>query len=225
MIVGSLAMDGSDVVIEARVVDIATGILDASESARGNPEGLIELQNTLAVDLLSALRVPLSDQERSALFARRTRETLDSYRRLADTFGEAPARPAAPPDSGKTSWRPGPRAAWAAEPAEPAIRSLLEAYRAALEKEDVEAVVAVHVEMAAEQRTGFERYFDSAENLHVTLSDVDVLVEGDEALATFTRRDTFRDRESGKPVELEVRLSSVVVQRDGRWLMLGVKRS
>jgi TolB-like protein/ketosteroid isomerase-like protein len=227
MIVGSLAMDGGDVVLEARVVDIATGILDASESTRGDPDGLIELQNTLAVELLSALHVPLSDQERSALFARRTKETLDGYRRLADTFGEAPERPATPPSRGKTSWLSWPSAAWAAEPSapEPAIRALLEAYRAALEKKDVEAVAAVHVELAAEQRTGFERYFESADDLHVTLSDVDVLVEGDEALATFTRRDVFHDRQSGKPVELEVRLSSVVVQRDGHWLMMGVKRS
>jgi ketosteroid isomerase-like protein/TolB-like protein len=227
MIVGSLAMDGGDVVLEARVVDIATGILDASESARGHPDGLIELQNALAADLLGALRVPLSADERTMLFARRTRETLDDYRRLADTFGEAPERPAPPPNRGKTSWLPGPRAAWAdtAADAEPAIRTLLEAYRAALEKEDVEAVAAVHVELGPEQRTSFARYFDSAEDLHVTLSNVDVLVEGDEALATFTRRDVFRDRESGKPVELEVRLSSVVVQQDGRWLMRGVKRS
>jgi adenylate cyclase len=228
MIVGSLAMDGGDVVLEARVVDIATGILDASESARGHPDGLIELQNALAADLLGALRVSLTDDERTMLFARRTKETLDDYRRLADTFGEAPERPATPPPNrGKTSWLPGPRAAWAeaAADVEPAIRTLLEAYRAALEKEDVDAVAAVHVALGPDQRTSFERYFASAEDLHVTLSDVDVLVEGDEALATFTRRDVFRDRQSGKPVELEVRLSSVVVQQDGRWLMRGVKRS
>ena len=90
MIVGALAMDGHDVVLEARVVDIATGILDASESARGQPDDLIELQNQLATELLLALRVRLSDQERANLFANRTKDSLDGYRRLADTFGEAP---------------------------------------------------------------------------------------------------------------------------------------
>jgi hypothetical protein len=35
----------------------------------------------------------------------------------------------------------------------------------------------------------------------------------------------FLDRNSGKQVELEVRLSTVVVHKDGRWLMRGVKRS
>ena len=227
MIVGSLAMDGPDVVLEARVVDIATGILDASESARGHADGLIELQNALAANLLGALRVALSDDERNALFARRTKETLDGYRRLADTFGAALDRPSAPPaEGGKTSWLPSPRAAWA-ETAGPesAIRALLEAYRAALEREDVDAVAAVHVELGPDQRTSFERYFESADGLRVALSDVDVMLDGDEALVTFTRRDVFRDRDSGKEMQLEVRLSSVVVQQGTRWLMRGVKRS
>ena len=37
MIVGTLAMEGGDVVLEARVVDIATGILDASETQQRRP--------------------------------------------------------------------------------------------------------------------------------------------------------------------------------------------
>jgi hypothetical protein len=59
----------------------------------------------------------------------------------------------------------------------------------------------------------------------VTLSDVDVLLDGDQALVTFTRHDVFHDRNSGKELTLEVRLSSVVEQRDGHWLLRGVKKS
>jgi ketosteroid isomerase-like protein len=81
------------------------------------------------------------------------------------------------------------------------------------------------VEFDTQQRAGFERYFEGAEDLHVTSADVEVLVEGDEALVTFTRRDAFRDRKSGKPLELEVRLSSEVVRVDDRWRLRGVKRS
>lgn len=229
MIVGSLAMDGQDVVLEARVVDIATGILDASESARGQPDDLIEIQNQLATELLSALRVRLSDAERAQLFANRTRESLDGYRRLADTFGEAPETPSAPqPPPRKTSRLAWPRSAWAADGAgaEQAIRAVLDAYRAALQAKDVAAVAATHVELSDDQRQGFVRYFAGADDLRVTLSDVDVLLDGDQALVTFTRHDVFRDRSSGgKEVQLEVRLSSVVEQRDGRWVLRGVKRS
>jgi adenylate cyclase len=230
MIVGALAMEGQAVVLEARVVDIATGILDASESEKGDIDQLIEIQNRLAGALLAALHVPLSDEERTQLFAKRTNESLDSYRRLADTFGEATggAEPAPARDKGRSSWLSWPRAAWAGDDpaaAEAAIRAVLEAYRAALQSKDVAAVAATHVELAPEQRDGFTRYFANADSLTVAVSDIDVLVEGDEALVTFTRRDAFKDHSSGKDMQLEVRLSSVVVNDDGRWLMRGVKRS
>jgi class 3 adenylate cyclase/TolB-like protein/ketosteroid isomerase-like protein len=226
MISGSVVLDGGDVILEARVVDISSGILDASERTRGRPDDLIELQNQLAAALLGALGVRLSSDEQAQLFAQRTKETLDGYRRLADTFGEAPGPSPAGSGAERTSWLGGPRAAWAeAAPEESAIRTLPEAYRAALEHEDVDAVAGTHLELNADQRAGFERYFASADGLTVELNDVDVLVEGDEALVTFTRRDVFRDHASGRAVQLEVRLSSVVVQRDGRWLLRGVKRS
>jgi adenylate cyclase len=228
MISGSLATDGTEVVIEARVVDTSSGILDASESTRGNADDLIELQNRLASEVLIALGVQLSDTEREQLFAGRTKETLELYRRLADTFGEAPEDAIGPPAQGeRRSWLSWPRPAMAQEldTPEAAIRAVLEAYRAALEHEDINAVAATHVELTPEQRTGFERYFGSADDLTVTVNDVDVLIEGGEALLTFTRRDVFHDRKSGKEVQLEVRLSSEVVQKDGHWLLRGVKKS
>jgi ketosteroid isomerase-like protein len=171
--------------------------------------------------------VPLSAEERSQLFASRTRESLDGYRRLADTFGEAPESPPEPPArSRKRSWLEWPRSAWAADgAAEQAIRGVLEAYRAALQAKDVAGVAATHVDLGEDQRQGFVRYFAGADDLRVSLSDVDVLLDGDQALVTFTRRDVFHDKNSGKEVQLEVRLSSVVEQRDGRWLLRGVKRS
>lgn len=228
MISGSLTIDGENVVVEARVVDTSTGILDASERVRGRPEDLIELQNQLASLLLAALGVDLSADERQDLFAQRTKDTLDGYRRLSDTFGEAPSMPSEPRKKKEaTSWLVGPRPAWGQAPdaAESAIRTLLESYRTALERKDVDGVAATHVDLSGDQRLGFEHYFESADDLRVVLSDVDILIEGDEALVTFTRRDVFRDRKSGKEVQLEVRLSSEAVQKSGRWLLRGVKRS
>jgi TolB-like protein/ketosteroid isomerase-like protein len=232
MIVGALAMEGQAVVLEARVVDIATGILDASESQKGDLEQLIDLQNRLAGALLAALHVPLSDDEKTQLFAKRTNETLDAYRRMADTFSDATggAQPTpAPAKKRQQSWLSWPGSAWAADAAaagsEQAILAVLEAYRAALQAKDVAAVAAVHVELPPEQREGFSRYFASADGLTVAISDVDVLVDGDEALATFTRHDAFKDHASGKEMQLEVRLSTVVVQKDGGWRMRGVKKS
>lgn len=226
MISGSLRLHGEDVLVDVRVVDTATGLLEASESLRGSPDGLIELQNELASTLITALGVSLSEQEYAALFAQRTRETLDAYRRLADTFGEAPPLPEKRSERAPR-WPSGWVAtAWADDgDGQAEVLALLEAYRAALEEEDIEAVAATHVSLTDEQRAGFARYFESADDLTVTLSDVDVLLDGDEALVTFTRRDVFHDHSSGKEVAVEVRLSTIVVREDGKWRMRGVKRS
>lgn len=225
MISGTLAVEGDSVVLEARVVDISTGVLDASEVASGRSEELIELQNQLASALLTKLGVQLSAAEREALFARRTKATLDAYRLLGETFGEAPVGPPAPAaPEGRTSRLAWPRPAWA-QSAETDILALLEKYRSAIERKDLDGVAATHVELNDEQHAGFERYFQSADDLRVTVGDVDVLVDGDEALVTFTRRDVFHDHKSGQEIELEVRLSSVVVQHNGQWLLRGVKRS
>jgi class 3 adenylate cyclase/TolB-like protein len=225
MISGSLALQNGEVLLDVRVVDISTGILDASESLRGAPEELIELQNQLAAAVIAALGVHLSAEQETALFAQRTRETLAAYRRMADTFGEAPES-RAPVRRERTSWLRwiGGGVAWADE-VDPDVAALLEAYRAALESENVEAVAAVHVSLNEEQRAGFARYFESADGLKVSVGDLDVLLDGDEGVVTFTRRDVFRDRNSDKEVELEVRLSTLVVRKDGKWLMRGVRRS
>lgn len=225
MISGSMALQKGEVLLDVRVVDISTGLLDASESLRGSPEELIELQNQLASAVITALGVRLSADEQTALFAQRTRETLDGYRRLADTFGEAPeSRP--PGGHERTSWLGWVGTAWADDGGgTAAVTALLEVYRAALERKDVDAVAAVHVSLNDEQRAGFSRYFASADDLRVSIGDVDILLDGDEGVVTFTRRDVFRDRNSDKEVELEVRLSTIVVRSDGRWLMRGVRRS
>ena len=225
MISGSMALQNGTVLLDIRVVDTSSGILDASESVHGAPEELIELQNQLASSVIAALGVRLSADEQAALFAQRTRETLDGYRRLADTFGEAPEH-AAPRPAERTSWLAWGGVAWADDGADQAqVAELLEAYRAAIERKDVEAVAATHVALSDDQRAGFTRYFASADALKVSVGDLDALFDGDEGVVTFTRTDVFTDRNSGKEVQLEVRLSTIVVRQDGRWLMRGVRRS
>ena len=236
MIAGTVTLEGGTLALEVQVVDTGSGILDAAERVAGRPAELIELQNQLADRLLQALRIALSADEKRQLFAKRTNDTLESYRMLADTFGGGTTAPPSSdgdgtppmtmPDIGETSWLTWPRAARAdAGNAETAIRGVLEAYRIALQTKNVDQLAAVHVEFNDAQRATNATYFENAGGLTVGLADVDVLVEGDEALATFTRRDVFTDRRSSKPVELEVRLSSVLVKSGGAWKMRGVKKS
>lgn len=240
MIAGAVEMNGDRLVLEARVVDTGTGILEAAERVEGTANELIELQNRLAASLIDGMKIALNPDERRLLFAKRTNDTLDSYRKLADTFADAGADSGTPsggeppptiPDTGDTSWWP----SWSgvahaadggSDPAtDAAIRAVLEAYRAALEQKNLDALAAVHVELNDAQRAALGKYFESAEGLRVAVADVEVMVEGGEALVTFTRRDAFTDRRSGKPVELEVRLSSIAVQVQGAWKLRGVKKS
>lgn len=235
MIAGVVTMDGADVVIEVQVVDTKSGILDASERVHGKATALIELQNQLAANLLDAMQVAISPDERRDLFAKRTNDTLDGYRMLADTFGPATAdaAPSPPPDTaptipdtGDTSWF-GPSRVWAADAPVPnaAIQAVIEGYRAALQAKDLAGLAALHLDLNEAQRASMEKYFENADGLVVTIADLDVLVEGDEALATFTRRDAFRDHRSGKDLQLEVRLSSVLVHVGDTWKIKGVKKS
>jgi ketosteroid isomerase-like protein/TolB-like protein len=235
MISGALAMDNGDLALELQVVDIASGLLDASERVTGLPAQLIELQNQLAVNVLRTLNIALSPEERTVLFAKRTNDTLESYRMLADTLGGAPkdapagGKPPAtapPVDSGR-SWFSWPATAAAAEAGgddEDAIRGVLTEWAAALQAKDLNRVAAVSVTMDDTQRTALARYFESADRLAITLADFDVLVAGDEALATFTRKDSFVDKRSGRDMQLEVRLSSELARQDGRWKMKGIKK-
>jgi TolB-like protein/ketosteroid isomerase-like protein len=233
MVSGTVSMHDTRVRLEVRLIDIATGHLDASIPLQGSRDGLIELQNNVAVALLRALNVEVTPGRREALFAHRTNETSDGYDMLYDSLGDFVENEAEP----SARLRPGGWAplaflaapAHAADGAAPsadraAIDELLEQYRAALESENMSQLDAIHVALEEKQRQGLRRYFDNAEGLKVELSDLQVLVEGDEALATFTRLDSFTDARSGREVHLEVRLSSLLAKLDGQWKIRGLKK-
>ena len=109
-------------------------------------------------------------------------------------------------------------------PDQASIRDLLERYRTALEAESIDDLAGLHVQMTDVQRQALGRYFQSADALRVRIFGIDVVVEGDEALATFTREDVFTDTRSGREVHLEVRVSSLLAREDGVWKIRGLKR-
>ena len=232
MISGALGKESGQLTLELQVVDIATGLLDASERVRGEQDQVIELQNELAVNVLRALHIELSAEERTVLFAQRTNETLDGYRMLADTLGGASGKEAPPSRNPNTS-RSEPVPSWlgwpvvaCAEPVdadEEAIRVILTEWASALQAKDLARVATVMVELGEAQRLALARYFENADELVISIGDVDILVAGDEALATFTRKDAFVDKRSGRDLHLEVRLSSELARKDGRWKLRGVK--
>lgn len=228
MISAALSGTASRLALEVQVVDIGTGLIEGAHEGHGSERELMEMQNDAALDVMQALKVPV-DQGLARLLAVRTNDRLQEYKLLTESMGggieDTPASPE--PRSGRDRFR---RLADLvvrdahAGANEAEIAALLERYRRALESEDIAEVEALHVALPLPVREALRRYWKNAERLHVRFSKVDVLVEGDEALATFTRSDEFRDAWSGVPVDLEVRVSYVVAREDGAWKILGFKR-
>ncbi len=248
MISGAVAMGESLVTIEWQIVDTSSGILDAAEEVRGRKDDLIELQNNVARQLLRALNVSVTPEEIDVILSNRTNETLNSYRLLTETFGDdideserlssAAQRPTwalawpavAYAQEGEAIVQLRPAVAQEGKPApaaeedEHAVRDVLEAYRVALENKDMGQLSDVLVEVSEKQEEAFTRYFNHAQGLKVIFSDFDILVEGDEALASFTREDRFMDEHAGRELHLEVRVTGLLVKQDGQWKIRGLQR-
>ena len=97
------------------------------------------------------------------------------------------------------------------------VREVLEEYRVALENKDLDHLAGLYVVFSTRQRDALHEYLQNAAGLTVELADVTVAPLGDAIAVTYTRRDHFIDRESGKPQHLEVRLTKILVPDDGGW--------
>src|SRR5439155_10585632 len=124
-----------------------------------------DLQNQVAIKALKALGVNPSEDEVRTILANRTNETLESYKLLNETLGEgkkveprtlAPIE--RPPGHSSLGWR---AVAFAQEPSaeEKAIYGLLDQYRLALERKDIDALGKIQAEMTESQRNALVRYF------------------------------------------------------------------
>jgi hypothetical protein len=231
MLSATIDTDGAVVTLDLEVIDVSSGLLEASERVRGPQEKFMELQTQLAIAALRALGVEPTADQVQAIVASRGNETLDAYRLLKDTLGEPVKKreaPKPPPPTERapgTSWFEWRGLAYAGEREgdDAAIQALLRQYAAALEAKRVDQLAGLQVEMGAAQRASLQRYFDIARDLHVRISDVDLAVEGDEALATFTREDTFIDVGSGRRMRLEVRISGILTKQQGAWKIQGLR--
>jgi hypothetical protein len=220
---------GPQVTLEVEVVDIANGVLRDTARVQGPETKLLDLETELALRVLTALGVHPTAEELREIVADRQDATVEAYRLLAETLGGGdksrnatpPATPPATPSTpgpGSSFLVLGSRAyAQAADKEEVAIRELLRKYALALESKQPEALAVLQVEMDDAQRSSLTKYFAIATNLKVDVYDVDPLVEGTDAVVTFTREDSFTDAPSGRAMHLKVQVSGRLVKRNGEW--------
>ena len=232
MLSATVATDGTSVTLDLDVVDIGSGLLEASERVQGPQQRFMELQIDLALRALERLGVRPTPDEMKAIAASRANETLDAYRMLTDTLGEPTAGGEEEPPPSSAPSGPAPGTGWldwnatayaGQDDEEAAIHSLLTRYGAALEAKDIDQLATLQVEMRDTQRASLARYFASAADLHVRISNIDVLIEGTDAVATFTREDVFTDARSGRQMRLEVRISGILVKEQATWKIRGLR--
>jgi ketosteroid isomerase-like protein len=221
---GKLSRASGKVTLEVRVIDIQTGFLDLSFEGSRPAGDLIALQNDLAIELLQKLGIDVSDQRRQMLLASRTNDSADSVKLLSETLSDFSGERG--PDASLSirrhlasllRWRVVAPALAADGADEEAIRQVVKQYGAAIQAKDMDQLARVLVDLNNQQRSAHQRYFESAEDLAVEISDLDVLIDGDEALVTFTRKDSFKETKSGRDRTLEVRLNSLMKREDGAW--------
>ena len=101
------------------------------------------------------------------------------------------------------------------------VDAVLESYRVALEQKDLDHLGGLYVNFSPRQREALQEYLDGADGLSVELSDVSIAPVGEGVAVSYTRRDTFVDRDSGKPQRLEVRLTKILVPDGSQWKIRG----
>jgi ketosteroid isomerase-like protein len=207
-------------------VDVAQdGLLEVTERVQGPRVDLIDLQTAIFFRILGGLGIVPTPDERARILSQRTNDMLDGYRMLMETLGDGGARPAGHDrpsiekrDSHGLPWPMSARAAHADDgDDEQAIRLVLARYARALAARDLATLATLQTATTPAQRAALERYFSHAEALDVRFTVVEILIEGDQALATYTREDRFTDTRSARPMELKVRISSRLAKRDGVW--------
>jgi TolB-like protein/ketosteroid isomerase-like protein len=220
MVTGTVLSVGDRVRVEARIVDIASGLLEGGAEASGEARDYLALESEVVLGVIQRLGIPLSAQDEHRMAARRTSDP-DALRRFLRAEPEPePSHQPEPghgPDEPSSGWEGfGEATAWADE-ASAAVAAFLEEYRQATEARDTTRLAAMYEEFSPEQREGLERYFQGVRNLRVALEHVDIVVIGDEAVSSYTRNDDFVDVSTGRPQHVTSRLTRKLRRMDGRW--------
>src|SRR5262245_46221011 len=83
MLSGSFVATKGTLQIEIHVVDVDTGVLEASYTTSGSEESFLDLQNRLALDVIARLDLPVSDAEKQLLLAQQSTD-VEAVKRLLE---------------------------------------------------------------------------------------------------------------------------------------------
>ncbi len=169
-ITGSFAVLGNTIRIDARIVETINGIQELAENVEGTQDEFFGLQKQLALATLDHFKVRLTAAQEDSL-KQPSNATLDKYRKLLAVEGVTgntaalthPTEPQVPGVSEAPFVRELALALAARAEAqenvtaEAAARALLEVYRQAHERGDVDRLATLYVDVSGEPATSPER--------------------------------------------------------------------
>jgi TolB-like protein len=219
MVSGTVVVVGDDVRVEARIVDIATGLFEGAYVASGRQADFLALESELVMGVIGKLGLQLTAEDEERLAAQRAID-LDARRRLFRLEGEErPRQPAAPapadPESGLWDML-GPARAHAGD-AEAEVTEFLEQYRRATEAGDIAALASMYVAFSPGQRAVLEEYYASVRDLRVRIDRLEAAVVGEEAVVNYTRSDSFLDVPTQRRLRVSARVTKTLRRVDGEW--------
>jgi TolB-like protein/ketosteroid isomerase-like protein len=224
MLSGSFVAVEDTLRIETHVVDVGTGMIEASYTTTGPTKQFLSLQTKMTENVIARLDLPITADERKTLLAQQNTD-VEALKMLLEAEGGA-APPPKPPDPGSSLWHwmeriAAPNTAWADDRTD--IAAVLEAYRQATEAREITAVAAVYVEFSPDQQAAQQRYFDNVKDLKIAISDVDAVVVGEDAVVSYTRTDDFTDARTGRPLHVQVRLTKNLKRTANGWRLAAGK--
>jgi TolB-like protein len=237
MVSGSFLVMATTLRVEAHIVDVQSGVLEASDHVEGELNDFANLQRQLVHKIMLRLNGSASATEPNTAKPAPPAPSLDTYRLLLEAEGETTAAPTTPKGgplsffSPLLNWPGGnASAAWAqtASPSnthsEEEIHLLLERYRQAYEQKDLALLDSVYDTLTPTQREANAKYFQQTQNLHVTIRDVDIAITGDEAAVSYTREDQFVDARTGQNVQLALRFTKFLIRIEQAWKIASGKK-
>jgi len=103
---------------------------------------------------------------------------------------------------------------------ERAIQELLERYRVGYQQADPRLLTEVYADYTPALSSALCQYHQTVKDLTVRIEGVRILhLDGQQAVAAFTRRDNFIDAWTGKAVQVKANVTKKFIRQNGLWKM------
>jgi len=221
MVSGSVLVEGDTVRVEAKIIDVSSGLLDGAYTTSGREHDLLALERDVVLGVIGKLQLAVSPEDEQRIAAHWTTD-VEARRRVLDAEGEPAADPGGDPGghdpephSSPLRWLE-PSAAHAADVTGD-VAGFLEEYQRATEAGNATALAALYTEFSEQQKAAFVRFYANVRDLRVRIDQVEAAVIGDEAVVSYTRTDDFIDVPTERPQQVSVRLTKMLRRVGGRW--------